>query len=216
MGTARNRTVPSEDFTAPSGGRTAGSEEFVRDSVPVERFTPPTQIDRPDPRAWAERQMAEAAHRQFTPLGQVAHVIIGERLIDFRQSGPLLGLDAQKQLIFATPIFSLAPCKVCVDAKGKPIWNLEKMSAQARERVMKTATLKDMPMHLEAFAESGRYQGFYVLQPLKQIEFYTADCDRRRMLVNFWPSQDGAWPVLLYDAQAKRLYVWGGGGYQFG
>ncbi len=217
------RTKVSPEFQGESGGRTRPSEDFTRDGggLPVERYAPAaggpmaSQAGRPDPQAWAREKMREAEQQEFTPLGQISQVLLLDRDIDFGKAGPLLGFTQRKELLISTPVFSLPPRRVLVDRKGKPIWNVEKLTEGQRARVLAGSRIEEQRMNLTAYAETGRYHGFYVISPLTQILFTTADLSRRLIFVNFYPGSNGNYPVLLFDPQSSRLTIWGGGGYTF-
>lgn len=196
--------------------RTEPSEEFRQGASPVDRFTPIlSEVKRPDPAGWAKEQLAECDRNEFTPLGQVSYMMLRERMVDFGRQGPLLGVNSAKRLVVATPVYSLPPMRVWHDGRGKPVWNLERLSERARRKVTAEGKIVTIQGKLEAFAESGKYQNFYVLQPLTQIEFYTADNSRRRVLANLWPDAHGRHACLLYDAATGQLIVYGGGTYTF-
>lgn len=238
---AKVRTEPSPEFTEQSGGHTKVSQEFLPENargrtrmsedfshdgggLPVDRFVPPyahrpsleTQVGRPDPRIWGQAKLAEAERHEFTLLGQVSQIILGpKRDIEFGKFGPLIGLNRSKQLVINTPVYSLPPRHVLVDKRGKPVWNVEKLDDRARARALTGSSIEEQRLNVTAYAETGRYQGFYVIQPLMQILFTTVDPSRRQIFLNFFPGSNGNYPVLLFDPQTKRLTVWGGGGYIF-
>src|SRR3990167_3753113 len=155
----RIRTEPSDDFKAPSAGRTKGSpefslenaggrtrpsEDFARDGggMPTERFMPiGSQLQRPDPLTWAREELAEAERNEFTAVCQVSAVVLGskDRIIDFQKEGPLLGLNPKKELLIATPFSPLPAGPVGRAGRGKPIWNVEKLDERARSRVLNGA-----------------------------------------------------------------------------
>lgn len=197
-----------------SRNRTEPSEEFATGGVPVARFQPVmTVAERPTALDWANEQIAESNRHEFTPLAQVSQIWLGDRDIDFVRDGPLLGINKRKELVIATPIFSLPPRLVRVNRHGKPLWNIEKLDENKRKWALANSEVKPMRLHIEAYAEAGKYQGFYVLQPLTQMLCTTVDPSRHKIYVNFFPGENGNYPVLFYDPGSHRLMIWGGGGY---
>jgi hypothetical protein len=151
-----------------------------------------------DPVELMKEMGAQGRRQEFTPYGTIKEIILGPdpknpRSIDFRGNGPMIGANANGQLIIPVQVFGLPPIPVI---------------ARNGRRSMHQPTLAD-------FATS-RHHNLFIIQPVFEVLVQTLpDQGSHLTWLHFTPDDRGAMTALLFDPVSKRVQFYGGGGYNF-